>query len=183
MKTIVIMSHPYFEDSRINRALFEAAKGVPDVSVRHLEAIYGSDTRAFDAKAEQDLLIGADRIVFQFPMFWFSVPPMLKAYMDEVLKGKFINDNGSSKLDGKELQIAISIGAQESEYSKKGSVKFTLGEILLPLQLGAYYCGMTFNRIFAAGGALGATEADIKAHVQRYVKLLKNELEEDEYQI
>ncbi len=78
MKTFVILSHPNFAASRVNKALSQVAKGAAGVEVRHLEGLYGTDTTRIDARAEQDALRGADRIVFLYPMYWLNVPPMLK---------------------------------------------------------------------------------------------------------
>lgn len=178
MKTVIIMSHPYYENSRTNKALFEAAKGVQDVTIRHLEAIYGFDTRSFDVKTEQNLLQNADKIVFQFPVYWLSAPAMLKGYMDAVLSSGFAFGEGA-KLGGKELQLAVSTGSSHAAYSKEGYMKHTLNEILLPFQITADYCGMTFNRIFVSGGTMNPSSQDLQNDAQRYVKLLKNELEEE----
>ena len=42
MKTLVILSHPNFAASRVNKALSQVAKGAAGVEVRHLEGLYGS---------------------------------------------------------------------------------------------------------------------------------------------
>lgn len=175
MKTVVIMSHPDYQNSRMNKALFEAAKTVPNVTVRHLEAIYGYDIKAFDVKKEQKFLEEADRIVFQFPMFWLATPAMLKAYIDEIFTYGWAYGSTGDKLAGKELQIVVSLGSPEADYSKEGKIKHTVGEALLPLQITADYCGMIFNRIFINGGSFSANDDDIKECVQRYIKLLNNE--------
>ena len=59
MKTLIVLSHPNFNGSRLNKALFEAAKGVEGVTVRHLEGLYGSDTAKIDVKKEQELFFDA----------------------------------------------------------------------------------------------------------------------------
>ncbi|MFL1705429.1 MULTISPECIES: NAD(P)H-dependent oxidoreductase [unclassified Campylobacter] len=175
MKTVVIMSHPDYQNSRMNKALFEAAKTINDVTVRHLEAIYGYDTKAFNVKEEQKILESADRIVFQFPMFWLATPAMLKAYIDEIFTYGWAYGSTGNKLAGKELQIVVSLGSAEAAYSKEGSIKHTVSEVLLPLQITADYCGMIFNRIFINGGSFSANDDDIKECVEKYVKLLQNE--------
>ncbi|WP_141090210.1 NAD(P)H-dependent oxidoreductase, partial [Campylobacter concisus] len=78
MKTLVILSHPNLAASRVNKALSQVAKSAADVEVRHLEGLYGLDIARIDARAEQDALAGAERIVFLYPMHWLNVPPMLK---------------------------------------------------------------------------------------------------------
>ena len=73
MKTLVILSHPNFAASRVSKALLQVAKGAAGMEVRHLEGLYGTDTARIDARTEQDALLGADRIVFLYPMYWLNV--------------------------------------------------------------------------------------------------------------
>ncbi|AQW86688.1 flavodoxin-like fold domain protein, putative NAD(P)H (quinone) dehydrogenase/reductase [Campylobacter pinnipediorum subsp. caledonicus] len=174
MKTVVIMSHSYYKDSRVNKALFEAAKSVDNVEVRHLEEIYGTDTSKIDVATEQKILENADRVVFQFPLFWFGMPPMLKAYVDLVFAHGWAYGTGGDKLKGKQFQIAVSSGVAEAEYSKQGKVALAYDELLLPLQTTGGYCGMNINKIFVSGGALNASDDDIKNYADKYVTLLKN---------
>jgi glutathione-regulated potassium-efflux system ancillary protein KefG len=76
MRSLVIVSHPTLATSRANAPLVEAIRDLPDVELRHLEALY-PDGR-IDIPAEQAAALRAERIVFQFPFYWYSTPPMLK---------------------------------------------------------------------------------------------------------
>ena len=84
MKTLVIVSHPYPEQSNAIKALQAVAEQSADVTVRNLESLYGSDLAAFDMAAEQRAAEDADRLVFLFPIHWFNLTPMLKAYLNAV---------------------------------------------------------------------------------------------------
>lgn len=53
MKTLVIVSHPYPEQTHVIKALQQTAEGTADVTVRNLEALYGNDLSAIDVAAEQ----------------------------------------------------------------------------------------------------------------------------------
>lgn len=174
MKTVVIMSHPYYKNSRINKALFEAARSVDEVEARHLEELYGHDTSRIDVKAEQKILESADKIVFQFPMFWLNVPAMLKAYIDEVFTYGWAYGSSGDKLRNKDFYVAVSLGSSESEYSKEGKIKFSVDEILIPLKITALYCGMNFKDIFVSGGVFRMNDEDIAKCSQRYIELLKS---------
>ena len=125
----------------------------------------------------------ADRIVFLFPMMGFNVPSMLKAYIDYVLSRGFAYGEGA-KIAGKQLQIAVSAGGGLGEYSKHGAIKFSLNEILLPLQCCADFCELVYGRIFSSCGVEpGVPDSAIEAHAARFTMLLNDELEEHEYQI
>jgi glutathione-regulated potassium-efflux system ancillary protein KefF len=84
MKTLLIVSHPQFAQSRVIRALMAQAALRPDVEVRHLEALYGHDPQAIDVAREQAAHAGVGRVVFLFPIHWFNLTPMLKAYLNHV---------------------------------------------------------------------------------------------------
>ena len=51
MKTLVIVSHPYFSQSRAIHALQETAEAAENVTVRNLEALYGDSPDAIDIAA------------------------------------------------------------------------------------------------------------------------------------
>ena len=54
--TLVIVSHPYPEQSVMTKGLEAAAQSVPGVTVRNLEALYGFDTRNINADEERRLM-------------------------------------------------------------------------------------------------------------------------------
>ena len=83
MKTTVLVVHPNIKQSRVNSALAKGAQSVADVEVRYLYDLYPDGK--IDAAAEQAVLEKADRIVLQFPMYWYSSPALLKQWLDDVL--------------------------------------------------------------------------------------------------
>ena len=182
MKTLVILSHPNFAASRVNKALSQVANGAVGVEVRHLEGFYGSDAARIDVRAEQDALRGADRIVFLYPLYWLNVPPMLKAYLDAVFSHELV---ASGALRGKVLQLALSASTPLSEYSKQGAIGYSMDEILTPLKIAANYCGMDFAVPFISGGFEPGEFGDdaVDAAAARFGKLLRGELSPGEYQI
>ncbi|RXL71629.1 flavodoxin family protein, partial [Citrobacter sp. AAK_AS5] len=62
------------------------------VTVHDLFAAYPDGV--IDVAAEQALVRAHDRIVFQFPLFWFSMPPLLKVWFDQVLGYGFVYGPG-----------------------------------------------------------------------------------------
>lgn len=83
-KTLVIASHPYPQQSVINRALQQTAKSIDGVRYRNLKTLYGDDTSKIDVLAERKAYEGMDRVVFMYPLHRFNLTPMLKAYLNEV---------------------------------------------------------------------------------------------------
>lgn len=173
MKTLIVFSHQYFENSKINKALLKAAKSLSGVQIRNLDELYGTNIKAFDIQKEQGLLSRAERVVFQFPLFWLSTPPMLKAYLDEVLTYGFAYGSEANALEGKKFDIAVSLGSTKGEYSKLGSNGHSIEEFLLPLRRTASFCKMEFGEIFVSDGAFGASEDDISNFAKKYIAFLK----------
>lgn len=172
MKTLLILSHPDFKNSRVNKALINAAREIEGVEIRHLDEIYGDHSRGFDIKKEQELASKADRIVFQFPMYWLFTPAMLKGYIDEIFTRGWAYGDGK-KLVGKELQIVVSSGASEAEFHHQGSVRSPIGEVLFNLNSMSNYCGMKFNKIFHIAGTINMNDDELGAYVRRYTQMLK----------
>lgn len=162
MKTLVLTAHPNLETSRINRAWFDALNEADDVTTRDLTSIGGAEMR-FDIKAEQAALLSHDRIVFQFPFYWYAAPPVMKAWMDQVLSYGFAYGPGGDKLRGREFLILVSTGGPADSYHAGGYNSFSMDEFLKPFQQTAILAGMTYLRPFVAHGMALATDAQIDA--------------------
>lgn len=87
MITTVFLFHPHLEDSRINARLARTARAAttPDnpIHVRDMYALYPDFH--INVPTEQTTLTTTDRIVLQFPVYWYSCPPLLKKWEDDVL--------------------------------------------------------------------------------------------------
>lgn len=167
MKTLVIVSHPYFERSAAIKALQQVAGKLPDVTMRNLESIYGNKTAAFDVAAEQRAVEAADRIVFLFPIHWFNMTPMLKAYLNEVWTyGWAFGPNGTA-LKGKTLQAVVTAGASEHTYSAEGLIESSIDEVLTPLKASALYVGMRYLPPLAFFQATGVDAKTLAVFEQR----------------
>lgn len=84
MNILVLTAHPDLSTSTANRKWFEALSEVEGIITRDLTAVGGAEMR-FNPAIEQALLEQADRVVLQFPFYWYSSPPLLKAWLDQVL--------------------------------------------------------------------------------------------------
>ena len=76
MKTLVLVFHPHLEKSQVNRKLMDAANETGDVTVVDEYAAY-PDFK-INVEHEQELIETHDRIVLQFPFYWYSSPALLK---------------------------------------------------------------------------------------------------------
>jgi glutathione-regulated potassium-efflux system ancillary protein KefG len=140
MRTLVLVSHPTLATSKANARLTDAIGGLPGVVIRHLEALYPDGK--IDIAAEQAAALAAERIVFQFPFYWYSTPPMLKRWQDEVLVFGWAYGPGGTKLAGKTLQLVLTAGGPESVYRHGGYNLYPVRELLRPLEVTAHLVGM-----------------------------------------
>lgn len=163
MKTLVVVSHPYPEQSNAIKALQQTAENTPDITVRNLETLYGDDLNGFDVAAEQKAHEDADRIVYMFPIHWFNLTPMLKAYLNQVWSyGWAFGPNGNA-LRNKEMQIVVTAGASKHTYSAEGLVRSSMDEVLTPMKASAHYVGMEYAAPLAFYEAMGLSAESIAA--------------------
>lgn len=169
-RTLVVVAHPDLEASRINAQLAAAVRDLDGVTVRELASAYPD--RRVDAALEQELLRQHDTIVLQFPWHWYSVPGVMKEWMDQVLTYGFAYGAGGDALHGKRLQLVVSTGGPESSYTPSGHNRFTMAELLRPLQATAHLCGLDMAEPLVLHGAPRATPEEVKAHAVRYREIV-----------
>lgn len=117
-------------------------------------------TLAPDIQEEIQKLLWSDAVVFQFPLWWFTMPAILKGWFDRVYANGFAygvgehggdkwgDRYGEGKLLGRRALLSITIGGREKHYSRRGVNGF-LDDLLFPIQHGIlYYPGMTILEPF-----------------------------------
>jgi len=173
-KTLIILAHPHRDQSRLNKTLLEAIKGESAITIHDLYANYTS-INDIDVAKEQELLITHDRIIFQFPLFWFSTPGLLKDWQDKVLEYGFAFGQEGNKLAGKEFKIVTTVGSPEYAYQAGAYVQASISEILKPLQAMAIFTQMVYTQPFTVHRALKITDKELQAKAQEYKNLLEKE--------
>ncbi|KAF7773898.1 hypothetical protein PCIT_a0240 [Pseudoalteromonas citrea] len=176
MKILVILAHPDINNgSNANKVILDALIQQQDIKVKDLHTLY-PDSK-IDVLAEQSALLESDLIVFQHPLHWYSVPSVLKEWMDSVLLYGFAYGEGGNKLLGKKLLISTTIGGPEESYRPGGHNSFPMSDFLKPLQQTALFCGMDFiNPILSYGMVYipqgNASKNDIQRRAECHAKRL-----------
>lgn len=129
-------------------------------------------------RREQELLEAHATIVFQHPFYWYSVPPLLKQWMDLVLEHGWAYGSKGRALEGKTLQVAMTAGGREQAYGPAGKNRHTFREFLLPVEATARLCRMEFREPFVVAGTHVMDQEKAAAAAQRYVELLRALVEE-----
>lgn len=171
MKTMVIVSHPDLSKSRANHALLEALPKHTDIHVRDLYQEYPD--WQIDADREKQLLLAYDRIVLQFPFYWYSSPPLLKKWFDDVLTPGWAYGPGGEHLKGKEFIVVTTAGGTDKSFQAGGDNWFTISELLKPIHLTIAHCHGTFLPPFVVYNANRASQEQLKAEGIRFAEYIQ----------
>ncbi|ELO5514872.1 NAD(P)H-dependent oxidoreductase [Vibrio vulnificus] len=171
-KVLVIYAHPSQHRSEVNAPLFAAAQAVDGVTCVDLYAEYPQFDINIDK--EQARLLEHDVIVFQFPLYWYSTPALLKEWQDLVLEYGFAYGTDGTALQEKLMLCVVSAGGKEEAYKAEGYNHFTIRQLLAPIEQMAALTSMHYLPPFAIFGARTALEENrIDQHVERYMTLLQ----------
>lgn len=153
--TLILLFHRDPSRSRVNAALVNAARGLRDVQIADMTALYPQGIEMDrDGEREAARLLGAERIVLQFPMQWYSTPAAMKDWQDKVLtRMAYIHpDTEGAGLSGKPVMIAATMGAAEATYRREGRNRFTVAELLVPLRATMNRLAMDWRDTFLLHG-------------------------------
>ena len=170
-KVLVYYAHPGHQYSHVNREMVKRAKAVNGITFIDLYAEYPRFN--IDVELEQQRLLAHDTILFQFPLFWYSTPSLIKEWQDLVLEYGFAYGTGGDKLKGKRVMMAVSCAGSEEAFSREGYQNRPIRTFLSPLEQMACLCQMTFYPPYVLFSALHAPHDDaMEQHADGYRKLL-----------
>lgn len=175
LQVLVLLAHPQLEHSRANRRMLQAAREAAvqsgdRVVVRDLYALYPD--YLIDVAAEQALLSRAQLVVWQHPIHWYHMPPLMKLWVDEVLGFGWAYGPGGQALHGKDLWLVASTGGPQDSYRPQSYNRYHFDAFLPPYEQTAALCGLRFLPPLILHGAHRATPQDIEAHAQVYAQRL-----------
>lgn len=171
-KVLVYYAHPGHRHSHANAELARVAATIEGISFVDLYRTYPRFD--IDVDAEQIRLLDHDMIVFQFPVFWYSTPALIKEWQDLVLEHGFAYGAGGDRLAGKAMMLAVTAAGPEDAYSHEGYQHFPLRTFLSPLEQTARLCKMDFLPPYALYSSLRAPNTgQLGPHVSGYRQLLE----------
>lgn len=171
-KILVNLVHPNLNKSIVNKQLLNGIKDLDNITINNLYEKY-PDFK-IDVAKEQELLLEHDIIVFQFPMYWFSSPSLLKEWFDIVLEYGFAH-GGNYKLKDKSFAVAISCGGGEEDFCERGKDKKTVEEFLFPFAITANYIKMKYKKAFISYKTESTLSEDIlNKYTKDYLEYIKN---------
>lgn len=170
-RVLVLFAHPSQNRSEINVPLYSAATKINGVKTVDLYAEYPRFN--INIEKEKKRLLRHNVIIFQFPLYWYSTPSILKEWQDLVLEYGFAYGPNGSALKGKLMLCALSAGGDEEAYSAMGNHHFTMKELLQPIEQMANLTQMGYIPPYCLFGAnTELDETKRQAHVDGYRRLL-----------
>jgi NAD(P)H dehydrogenase (quinone) len=111
---------------------------------------YKTGTQTPDIAAQQALLRWADAVILQFPLWWFSMPAILKGWVERVYAYGFgygVGEHsdrhwgdryGEGVLQGKRALLIVTAGGWDTHYAERG-VNGPMEDLLFPITHGILY--------------------------------------------
>ncbi len=111
---------------------------------------FEANTLTGDVKAEIEKLLWADMLILQFPLWWFSMPAILKGWVDRVYAYGFAygvgehsdkrwgDRYGEGTLAGKRAMLIVTAGGWEEHYAARG-INGPIDDLLFPINHGILY--------------------------------------------
>lgn len=145
-----------------------------------MEQVNAFQNNLFEAnlKVEMDKLEWCDVLIFNFPLWWFGLPAVLKGWVDRVFAMGFVYGAGKGVYDNgffadKTAFLTITTGGPEMAYGANGK-NGDLDKILFPIQHGMFYfLGMTVLPPFISFSPARSDEDTLKGELERYRNYLK----------
>jgi glutathione-regulated potassium-efflux system ancillary protein KefF len=171
----VVYAHPHPIRSRGGRALVDAVRDLPGLTVRSLYDLYPDFS--IDVEAEQRALAASRLIVWQHPFYWYSVPALLKLWFERVLAHGWAYGEGGTALRGKDCLWVATTGGPPEWYTPQGPHAHPFEAFEPPVRQTARFCGMNWlghvvvqgaHRIGADG--LAAAARGYRQRLERYLR-------------
>lgn len=173
--TLVVYANPRGSASRANAALLRAMHARPDTEIRDLTMLYPDGVSAasvIDIAAEQRALERSAHVVLQYPTYWYSMPALMKSWLDQVMTPGWAYGPGRpGALEGKTLRIATTTGGTTDGYRPGQLHGVEYAALLAPLQATARRLGMEFVEPFVLHGVRDLSDTELAEAALRYAAL------------
>ncbi|MCH4569843.1 NAD(P)H-dependent oxidoreductase [Bacillus sp. ES1-5] len=131
-----------------------------------------------DIQEEQEKLLWADFVIFQFPLWWYSVPAILKGWFDRVFASGFIYSRDerydTGRLKGRKAMLSITTGSPKHAYTPYGMDGDIHEKILYHINHGMlYFSGLQPVEPFIAWTP-SHNEEERKCYLEKYKTRLQN---------
>lgn len=142
------------------------------VALRDLYALYPD--YFLDVDAEREALLAARLVVWLHPVHWYSMPPLMKLWLDDVFGFGWAYGPGGDALRGKDLWLVASTGGPEHSYRPDGHNRYFFDAFLHPYEQTAALVGMRWLPPLVLHGAHRADDGLIDEHAALFAQRLQS---------
>jgi glutathione-regulated potassium-efflux system ancillary protein KefG len=171
MQILLNIFHPDLTKSNVNSRLLSGLDISNGSITKNL--IYDKyQNFQIDIPQEQILLESHDKIIFQFPLYWYSCPSLMKKYIDDVLAFGWAYGSDVDRLSQKTLSLVVTAGGSRESYSKNGTNGFAVEDFLIPFMQTANFLNMNYSKpfiIYNASNILNDEWNEINIDYQNYI--------------
>lgn len=124
---------------------------------------FSNGCQTSDVEEEQGKVLAADAVILMFPLWWFSMPAIMKGWVDRVWAAGLAYGYqgagnayryGEGGFAGKRALLAISVGGPAEDYAPRG-INGPLDQLLFPITHGTlFFSGMQVLPSFAVYGTV-----------------------------
>lgn len=175
------------------KAVFDAQDFPARADAEHLCFItesghsYLGGQQAADIAAEQQKVQAADAVLFQFPLWWFGMPAIMKGWIDRVwaygLAYGYRNAGnqyryGEGAFEGKRALLCVAAGGPAKDYAPRG-INGPLEQLLFPITHGSlFFPGFSVLPTYAVYGTGGISAEEVVAAKEAWRARLRRLFEE-----
>jgi glutathione-regulated potassium-efflux system ancillary protein KefG len=159
-----VFAHPFRNRSRVNATVLERVTGLPSVTVTDLYEVYPDFN--LDSEREKSLILASDVVFLQHPFLWYSMPPLLKLWFDEVFELGLAYGEGGTAFRNKILQLSVTAGGPPEAYDRNRSGRSSITEYTKPYEETAAVSGMGWARPLVFFSSNSPTQNQIEAHAE-----------------
>lgn len=193
MKNLIIFAHPYsksFGKAIVDTIEKESIDNNVEIQIRDLyelefnPILSGNDlinlrtqSYADDIEIEQEYIKWADVITVVYPVWWASMPAILKGYIDRVFANGFAFKNGENGpmglLEGKKAILFSTTGFPSEIYEKIGmhsAMKQTTDKSIFE------FCGIEVIDHVFLGAVPTASEDELKKYLEEVKIVVKEKI-------
>jgi NAD(P)H dehydrogenase (quinone) len=136
-----------------------------------------------DVEAEIQKIKRADLVIFQYPIWWYGMPAILKGWVDRVFTygGVYTSQEryDQGRFRGKHALLSVTAGAPEATYEPDGR-NANIELVMWPSCFTLYYVGFTVHRPFVSFGVEGGVQysgaAEMLERLGRHKQAFKERL-------
>jgi putative NADPH-quinone reductase len=170
-RILVLFAHAAPHSSRVNRRMADAARLVPGVYLHDLYETYPDFY--IDVAREHALLAQADLLVLLHPIQWYSMPALMKEWVDVVLPDCWSGRDADGVLKGKRCWLVASTASAASDFAAGALHGRPFDHYLAPYRQLAAVCGMEWIAPLVLHGAHAVEAQTVDLHVATFADRLQ----------